>query len=196
MASIEKAPNTTVSPVGSSRPERLDDNDKRVLSSIRRIVRAVDLRSRRLAACWGITGPQLACLDALCEEDSLTVSELSDCIHLSSSTLVGILDRLEAKGYVRRERRTDDRRKVSVAATERGRAFSASVLTPVRDSFADAFERLAPDMQEDMATSLERVITLMEAWDVPAHPVMDVPTYDQMVAQADNNTEERGREHE
>ena len=190
MVPIESASETSASGVDSSHPERRNDHDRRVLNSIRRIVRAVDLRSRRLAVSYGITGPQLACLDALCEEDSLTVSELGKRIHLSSSTLVGILDRLERKGYVRRERRADDRRKIGVAATERGRTFATSVLSPVRDSFAEAFQSLAPDVQEETASSLERVITLMEAWDVPAHPVIDVPTYDQMVAQGDNSSKE------
>jgi len=37
-------------------------NDLRILSALRKIMRAVDMHSRKLEAGYGITSPQLLCL--------------------------------------------------------------------------------------------------------------------------------------
>ena len=43
-----------------------------ILQSLRRIIRAVDIHSRKLVAQYGITGPQLVCLVTLCDEGAMT----------------------------------------------------------------------------------------------------------------------------
>jgi DNA-binding MarR family transcriptional regulator len=163
---MKKSPQPITAPVAKS--------DRRVLSSIRRIIRAVDLRSRKLATEFDITGPQLACLHAIVESQPLTVSELSKLVHVSSSTLIGVLDRLELKGHVQRRRDTVDRRRVHVMATESGRTVAEVMLSPSRDDFTQAFNQLAPELQDQIARSLEMIVELMEAQRLPAHPIVDV----------------------
>ena len=81
----------------------------RILKSIRRIIRAVDLHSRKLSSQHKITTPQLVCLLAIVEKEPTRLSDIAKSISLSPATVIGILDRLEAKGFVRRERSTTDR---------------------------------------------------------------------------------------
>src|SRR3546814_18452384 len=94
--------------------------DLRILRALRRITRSVALHSRQLAACSNITAPQLICLRAVIDRGPLTATAISREIHVSASTVVGILDCLEDKGLVRRERGREDRRIVFVTATEAG----------------------------------------------------------------------------
>src|SRR5690625_5918743 len=81
--------------------------DLRILRALRRITRSIALHSRQLAACSNITAPQLVCLGAIIERGPITATELSRKMHVSASTVVGILDRLEGKGLIHRERGRD-----------------------------------------------------------------------------------------
>ena len=70
----------------------------------------------------GLTYPQYATLVALNEGDRQTVSQLGERLNLESSTLTPLLKRLEATGYVTRQRDAKDERQVLVSLTQSGRA--------------------------------------------------------------------------
>lgn len=95
--------------------------DLRILRALRRITRSIALHSRQLSAVSHITAPQLMCLRTVIANGPLTATAISREIHVSPSTVVGILDRLEDKGLIRRERGREDRRIVFVTATDAGR---------------------------------------------------------------------------
>ncbi|RFP24425.1 MarR family transcriptional regulator [Duganella sp. BJB488] len=70
----------------------------------------------------GLTYTQYVTIICLWEEDRQTVKGLSEKLFLEPSTLTPMLKRLEAMGYVRRERDTEDERSVRVSLTDAGRA--------------------------------------------------------------------------
>jgi len=70
----------------------------------------------------GLTYTQYITVIALYEESGQTVSELGEKLFLESNTLTPILKKLEAMGYVTRERSAADERQVLVGLTEEGRA--------------------------------------------------------------------------
>jgi len=76
-----------------------------------------------------VTPIQYATLKCLWEEDGQMPSQLADTLCLDSSTVTGILSRLEDKGLIRRDFRTDDRRKVLVHLTPEG----SSLETPINE---------------------------------------------------------------
>ncbi|MBL6077317.1 MarR family transcriptional regulator [Belnapia sp. T18] len=69
----------------------------------------------------GLTYPQYLVMIVLWKEDNRTVSAIGDKLYLESSTLTPMLKRLEALGYIRRERDTEDERQVRIRLTEQGR---------------------------------------------------------------------------
>ncbi len=69
----------------------------------------------------GLTYPQYIAIVALWEEDHQTVSSLGEKLFLESNTLTPILKKLEAMGYVRRQRDREDERQVLVSLTDSGR---------------------------------------------------------------------------
>lgn len=137
--------------------------DARILQSLRRMSRAVDLHSRRLAQACNLTGPQLVCLLDVAAHGPISVARLAQEIYLSASTVVGILDRLEAKGYVQRERSREDRRVVVISITKAGRDIASRAPSPLHDRLAAALQRLSDKEQATIASSLERIVELMEA---------------------------------
>jgi DNA-binding MarR family transcriptional regulator len=120
-----------------------------------------------------ITAPQLVTLLWVVESGSSTASDIAKQIHLSNSTVVGILDRLEAKGLVRRERSTLDRRLVHVCATESGVQLAHTAPSPLQDVLARALHELPELEQTAIALSLERIVDLMAARDLTALPLLD-----------------------
>ncbi|HVK56270.1 MAG TPA: MarR family transcriptional regulator [Burkholderiales bacterium] len=69
----------------------------------------------------GVTYSQYVVLLALWEKDNVMVSELGDRVYLDSGTLTPLLKRLEVLGLIRRNRATDDERRVLVNLTDKGR---------------------------------------------------------------------------
>jgi DNA-binding MarR family transcriptional regulator len=69
----------------------------------------------------GLTYPQWIAIVALWEQDGQTVSELGEKMFLESNTLTPVLKKLEAMGYLRRQRDPADERQVRVSLTEAGR---------------------------------------------------------------------------
>ena len=147
-----------------SNPFHLDPAyDLRILRALRRITRSIALNSRQLAACSNITSPQLLCLRAVIDNGPLTATALSREIHVSPSTIVGILDRLEDKGLVQRERGREDRRIVFVTATPAGIQLANDTPSPLQQKLSEALRGLPELEQATITLSLERIVDLMES---------------------------------
>ena len=78
----------------------------------------------------GLNPTDLRCLDWLTER-GMSAGELGEATGLSSAATTTMLDRLERKGYVRRERDTIDRRKVLVEMTPDGRQLIGALYGPL-----------------------------------------------------------------
>lgn len=168
-----------VKPRGPGKVRQLDPTapnevDLRILGSIRKIIRSVDLYSRELKATSEITAPQLICLLTIANNKSMTATTISREVFLSPSTIVGILDRLEVKGLIKRERSQVDRRVVTVEVTELGRKIVKRSPSPLQERLQRRLSELPSTEQEEIASSLERVVSFMEASDVDAAPILEI----------------------
>ncbi|GAB2891532.1 hypothetical protein GCM10027093_28380 [Paraburkholderia jirisanensis] len=76
----------------------------------------------------GLTYTQYIAVIVLWESGSLTVSALGEKLFLESNTLTPILKKLEAMGYLRRQRDPSDERQVLVSLTEEGRRLRENAL--------------------------------------------------------------------
>lgn len=70
----------------------------------------------------GLTYPQYLALLVLWEQDGPSVGALGERLFLDSGTLTPLLKRMEAAGWLQRERAADDERRVHVRLTAEGRA--------------------------------------------------------------------------
>ena len=146
--------------------------EESVLKSLRRITRAIDLHSRKLANTFGLTGPQLVCLRSLSRQAPTTPSALAREVSLSQGTVTGIVDRLVARQLVSRERNPTDRRLVTVSLTEAGRALVAQAPSPLQEQFAGQLAALDLGEQERIRDTLETVVGMMGGDAIEAAPVL------------------------
>lgn len=142
----------------------------RILRAMRKIIRAVDIHSRKLNTDFKITAPQMICLYSLMQDGPMTLSALASSVSLGASTTNGIVDRLEAKGMLKRERDKVDRRKVYLHITQAGKELTHQAPALLQDQLADALQKLPELEQAAIALSLERVVELMGAEHLDASP--------------------------
>lgn len=82
--------------------------------------RAVVNRYKPLLDEIDLTYTQYIAMMVMWEHKSVGVKELGNYLYLDSGTLTPLLKRLEAKGFVTRERSHEDERSVNVTITEAG----------------------------------------------------------------------------
>ncbi len=143
-----------------------------VLIALRQIIRAIDLRSKRLVKQFGLTGPQLLILQEIARVDEITASEMAKAISLSQATVTGILERLEKRTLITRRRSNSDRRRVKVSATAAGRQLLEAAPPLMQESFVEQFDRLQNWEQHMILSSLQRLVTMMDAKQIEAAPIL------------------------
>lgn len=144
-----------------------------IFRSLRRIMRAVDIYSYKLSSEYKITSPQLLSLQTLEADGPLTNSALAKLIQLSPSTVVGILDRLEGKNLVARERSILDRRIVLNHITQAGSEMVHTVPSLLQNRLSDGFAELPDSELIIIAQSLEKIVALLEETDSEAAPLLE-----------------------
>jgi DNA-binding MarR family transcriptional regulator len=92
--------------------------------------RATDAFDDAVGRTLGLNPTDLRCLDWL-TEGAMSAGELGEAVGLSSAATTTLLDRLERKGYVRRQRDTIDRRRVLVQLAPPGRARIGELYGPL-----------------------------------------------------------------
>ncbi|MBN2340644.1 MAG: MarR family transcriptional regulator [Deltaproteobacteria bacterium] len=156
--------------------------EESILTSLRKITRAIDLYSHQLSRQYNLTAPQIGCLRFLAKEGAATPSKTAKAMHLSQATVTGILDRLETRQLLIRIRSKEDRRQVIVSLTEQGKQIVESAPSPLQEKFAKKLADLPEENQSVIDTILGQVVTMMEADNLEAAPVlqagsiMDGPT--------------------
>jgi len=114
--------------------------------------RAMTAAYRPILAELKLTYPQYLVLLVLWEDEPVTVSRLGERLRLDSGTLSPLLKRLEANGFVRRERSTDDERLVEVTLTPAGRRLEETAQCIPAELFS------ATGMSERQATDLRDAV--------------------------------------
>lgn len=150
---------------------KYDDIGDDVIIALRRVIRAVDLHSRKLVESHGLTGPQALILKAL-QNGSITAGELANRVNLSQGTVTDILNRLEQRGHITRVRDIQDRRRVLVEATDEGLAVLDKSPPLLQERFAQRFNNLQDWEQSQLLSSLQRIASMMDAEDIDAAPVL------------------------
>ena len=137
----------------------MSDPSKQLCFKLGRVVRKVQQYYEARLSPFGITVSQFFVLDALWSSDGITIGELGEKVALDTSTLTGILDRLERNGLAERHQNPVDRRSILVTLTDHARELEAQVMPIVdeldvslRHPFSAAdmsvFERLLDSVTE------------------------------------------------
>ena len=148
------------------------DISDQVVVALRRIVRAIDLHSRRLAQEFGLTGPQVVVLKELKRHGEMHVAELAKSVNLSHATVTDILNRLEKRGLIERTRSIVDRRRIMVMPTEQAISLVEKSPPLLQEEFSERLENLHDWEITQILSVLQRVALMMDAQEVEASPLL------------------------
>lgn len=141
-----------------------------ILNSLRRIIRSIDKHNKQLSNSRKLTVPQLVCLRQLLLEGPQTNGDLSKGVFLSKASLTGIIDRLEAKGLVCRQRCPNDRRRVEVSLTPEGEQMAKSMPWPLQERFMQGLSSLSEEEICMVDKTLKNLLDMMEAPEITVWP--------------------------
>ena len=106
---------------------------------------------------YGLTGPQFRTLEALYHLGPLRLGDLADKLMVTGGNVTYVVDRLEDKGLVYRDRRSDDRRVVQAKLTPAGRALFAEIFPGCVGYVEHLSRHLSTEEQETVRRLLERL---------------------------------------
>jgi DNA-binding MarR family transcriptional regulator len=160
----------------------LSKRSEDALIALRRIQRMTEMASKRLAQTAGLTPSQLSVLRMLDEGDDVSAGQIVEATQLKHATITSLVDKLEARGFVARERCETDRRRVWLHLLPAGKVALSKAPDPLHETFSTGFDAL-PDWHQSMLVSaLERAVTLLDADMLDAAPVLDVGELDEKPA--------------
>jgi len=142
--------------------EEHGDHLKKILYLIRRLIHAGELYTKELNRKYQVSVPQLLCLLTLHENGSLPPSKIAKNMMVGSSTVTGIIDRLEQKGLVGRERNSPDRRMITISLTEIGKKLARKAPPPIQQEIIDGLKRLPKNEREKIIHGLEMLVNLID----------------------------------
>jgi len=121
---------------------------------------AVMPRFRKIFNDFGLTEQQWRVLRVLWEENETAFSQVAQLTLIPAPSLVGIVDRLERSGLVRRRRSDSDRRKVHVVVTTKGAALEPQMMSRVASAYAELKLSVDADTWENVMLGLQEIIAV------------------------------------
>jgi DNA-binding MarR family transcriptional regulator len=148
-------PGTTGEPATAEEVDMLA-LDRQVCFALAVASRSVIALYRPLLEPMGLTHPQYLVMLALWEESPLSVKQLSGLLQLDPGTLSPLLKRLEANGYLTRQRDPRDERSLAVTLTDAGQSLREKALA-IPPAIIDRLGMSLTEL-ENLHKSLTRVI--------------------------------------
>lgn len=131
-----------------------------LFQAMRRLQQAGEVHAKRVARYGGLTPMQLLILEVLASETRLTASALSGRVSLTAATLSGLLDRLEERGLLQRQRDDQDRRRQWLVLSDAGRKLLEEAPSLLPPRFRTRFAELAEWEQHALTAALLRAAEL------------------------------------
>jgi DNA-binding MarR family transcriptional regulator len=138
------------------------------MQDLRRIVKVLENYSLSVEKRFGLTGPQLWALWELGRMGPLALKDLAARMCLDPSTVVGVVDRLVAKGMLTRNPDTADRRRISLVLTVKGTELLKSAPHPAQGHLLAGLEGMERERVDSLHEALRMLVTVLDADQIEA----------------------------
>lgn len=145
-----------------------------ILINIRKIVRSINLESKRIQKDHGVSIPQVLCLKYLFESDNFqaTQSEIKGFLNLNSSTVSGIIQRLQKKGLIARLPKSGDKRVSNLILTAEGEKLLNQIPPLMHDRLSVRLNDLEGTELENIEEVLQKLVAMLQISEIEASPVI------------------------
>ena len=136
-----------------------------MLIALRQIIRCTDLHSKKLVKKYGLTGPQLILIQVIANEGEIVLGTLAKKVSLSQATVTNIVERLEQRGLLSRRKTENDKRRVIVSVTPKGKEILTQKPSLLDESFTRKFDGLEDWEQNLILSMIQRIAHMMSEED-------------------------------
>lgn len=145
-----------------------------ILVKLRKIIRSINLESKKIEKHYGISIPQLLVLQYLSNQNEYkaTAKDIKNYLNLNASTVSGILKRLETKGFLAKLPKTGDKRSTVLVLTAFGRDLLTTSPTTLQEKLSARLKKLKPEEITELDKNIELLTSLMDAEDIDASPII------------------------
>ena len=157
-----------------------------VLVKIRKIIRSINLESKKIEKKYGISIPQMMCLQFLSKQEDYksTASSIKGYLMLNASTVTGILKRLEARGLVAKLPNVNDRRATFITLTAKGADLLKEPPTTLQEKLTARLQRLSDPEIQTLNENIDLLVQLMDAEELDASPIITISEMNKPVQQS------------
>jgi len=147
-----------------------------VLIKIRKIVRSINLESKKIQKEYGVSIPQVLCLNFLRDSPNYqaTQGEIRKFLNLNSSTASGIINRLEKKGFIARLPKSGDKRVVNISLTSSGDSLLRTIPSLLHEQLSTGLQILEPSDLHQIEGSLDTLVNILEIQSIEASPLITI----------------------
>jgi DNA-binding MarR family transcriptional regulator len=147
-----------------------------VLRKLRLIFSSAKKHFRFVEQRCGVSGSQLWALIELRDHPGIKVSELARLMSVHLSTASNLLDKMETRGLMRRERTDSDQRVVRLYLTAAGKRVVVRAPEPARGVVPDAIGSISPTALRELHKGLRQLAAHLKIRDVAAtnKPLADI----------------------
>lgn len=148
-----------------------------ILIPIRKIVRSINLDSKKIQKECGLSIPQILALTFLNRAPNFqcTQLELRKFLELNSSTVTGIIRRLEKKGFVAKLPPQGDKRATRLSLTSSGLTVLEKAPPLLQEQLVDKLAALPIEKFNIVQQGLEILVEALGAEDLDAGPILTIP---------------------
>jgi DNA-binding MarR family transcriptional regulator len=150
------------------------DRIQQTIYLIRKLMQAGAHYTKELNKKHNVSAPQVACLLALLEDGPMALTQLARKIMVNSSTLTGIIDRLEKKGLVARSRTSVDRRVITIELTDAGRRLAENAPPPIQMKIVEGLKKLEQEEREQIIQALSKLAGMIDSQDLGPAPDQEI----------------------
>lgn len=138
------------------------ENGTEVANLIKDINSLINQNLRREFGDMGFTIPQLTVIGVLSKYGPMKISDLSQRLSLSNSTISGIVDRLEKQNIVERERSEKDKRVVFVQLSAKYKALHKGSYCKVNEYLENSLKCVTEAEIHDIINGLKILKSVLE----------------------------------
>jgi MarR family transcriptional regulator, organic hydroperoxide resistance regulator len=151
--------------------KKINKETQQVIDNFRRVFQATIEYSKAAERSTGLTAPQLWALKVLADDSPIRVSDLARLMYLTPATVVGIIDRLEEKGLVTRNRSKEDRRVVHLELTTTGMTIVSNAPEVTQTILLKGLEELSDKDFSTVVEGMQLMVRILGAEGITPKPL-------------------------
>ena len=137
-----------------------------IIFMIRKLMQGAELYTKALNKKYQVSAAQLNCLLALHAHGPLPPSQIAKHMMVKSSTVTGVVDRLERKGLVKRVRNSPDRRIINIQLTGAGSELAKHAPPPIQQKIIRGLKHLSGEEIDQIVLGLSQLTNMLDVQDL------------------------------